>query len=56
MADADLNWVGATGEFEIDIVPGIIFQGEGGVTVGFRVKPGYETKWTEAGGVWTYQE
>ncbi len=56
MADADLNWVGATGEFEIDAVPGIIFQGEGGVTVGFRVKPGYETKWTEAGGVWTYQE
>jgi len=56
LADADLNWVGATGEFEIDIMPGIVFQGEGGVTVGFRVKAGFEDNWVEEEGVWTYHE
>jgi exosortase/archaeosortase family protein len=56
-ADADLGWVGETGDYGLDVLPGVIFTAAGGVTTGWRFAEGYADNWTTNGvGTWTYQE
>lgn len=56
-ADADLGWVGETGEYGLDVLPGIVFTAAGGVTTGWRIADGFADNWTTNGvGTWMYHE